>query len=626
MKYSVLVLVSLSAASVLAEEAPPVRQVTANVTLEKGAVIRTPLVIAADNLVIDGNGATLQGPGEPGKLKTFIGAGISARGRSNIVIRNLKVKGFESGLVADNGKAWIIEDCDFSDNYHDPDYGWGDYKRVGGIIFTGMSGCTIRRNKANRVWNGLDLWESNENIIEGNDFSHCSNVCLKLWRACANKVVDNNLSYGLRISPGEVHARDSTSVLIETGSDNNRFERNDVTHGGDGIFIRVLNGWCSRGNVFIENDCSYANNNGFEAWSPDNTYIRNKSNHCSYGFWLGGSDHTVLIGNEAAFNGRPDGFHNAPEPDFIHGGIVIVGGSGTHTLIDGNYCHDNNGAGIVFRGDLGTKGKKWKMYHLVVQNNRIENNKWGLFARFTDWLDLSNNQYKGNEKEELLEDVAHLSRREPDPQHKEAPKAVIAGPSRAAVGQQVSFDASGSKDPAGRPLQFRWEVGGKEYTGPKVTHTFDAPGFYRVGVTATNGYLAGLAFIDFYAAQPVNEPATLDTPGGRSPRAEGPTLRVPGVSRVEGSRASHCVAANSRSARSGTSNRKWPVHWSSASSSSVRRSINSVPRPASCKTEATARFRGLCRPLPLPCAKRTTAVAPAGRTRSPSSLTGPAGI
>ena len=79
--------------------------------------------------------------------------------------------------------------------------------------------------------------------------------------------------------------------------------RNDITQGGDGIFIRVLNGWVSRGNVFVENDTSYANNNCIESWSPGNTYIRNKANHGSYGFWLGGSDQTVLIGNEAAFNG-----------------------------------------------------------------------------------------------------------------------------------------------------------------------------------------------------------------------------------------------------------------------------------------------------------------------------------
>jgi len=68
-------------------------------------------------------------------------------------------------------------------------------------------------------------------------------------------------------------------------------------------------------------------------------------------FWLGGSDQTRLIGNEAAYNGLPDGFHNAPEPGFRHGGIVIVGGPSSHTVLDGNHCHHNNGGGIVFRGN-----------------------------------------------------------------------------------------------------------------------------------------------------------------------------------------------------------------------------------------------------------------------------------
>lgn len=502
---SVLIIGVFLAAPARAEGPMVVRQ---SITLEKNAVLTAPLVIAADGITVDGNGATIQGPGQAGNPASFQGAGVSADGRSRVTIRNLKVRGFERGLEAMNGREWTIENCDFSDNYHDPSYGWGDYRRVGGLILTGMEKCTIRGSRANRVWNGLDLWESHDNTIENNDFSRCSNVCLKMWLSCRNVVRDNNLSYGLRISPGEVHARDSTSVLLETGSNDNRFEGNDITHGGDGVFIRVLNGWCSTGNVFVENDCSYANNNGFESWSPDNTYIRNKANHCSFGFWLGGSDHTVLIGNEAAFNGRPDGFHNAPEPDFIHGGIVIVGGSGTHTVIDGNHCHDNNGAGIVFRGDLGTRGAKWKMHHLIVQNNRLENNKWGLFARFTDWLDLAGNTFNDNEQDELLEEVTNLTRREADPKGRPAPTAVLEGPQRVEVGRPVRFDASASHDADGRPLQFRWDAGGTVYTTSRIEHTFGEPGFYRVGVTVTNGYLAGLAFRDVYAVRPGDEIAT----------------------------------------------------------------------------------------------------------------------
>ena len=201
-----------------------------------------------------------------------------------------------------------MEGCDFSDNFHDPEFGWGERKPMGGMVLTRISKSVIRNNKANRVWDGLSLIESDDNEVAANDLSHCSDVCLKMWIACRNVIRDNNLSYGLRIKPGEVHARDSTSVLVESGSNDNRFYRNNITHGGDGVFIRVLNGWVSTGNLFIENDCSYANNNGFEAWSPGNTYVRNQANHCSYGFWLGGSDQTVLTENEAAYNGQPDGF------------------------------------------------------------------------------------------------------------------------------------------------------------------------------------------------------------------------------------------------------------------------------------------------------------------------------
>ena len=116
--------------------------------------------------------------------------------------------------------------------------------------------------------------------------------------------------------------------------------------GGDGIFIRVLNGWVSTGNVFVENDCSYANNNCVEAWSPRSTWIRNKANHGSYGFWLGASDQTRLEGNVASYNGDPAGHHNSPHlPGAGHAGIVFMFGPSSHTIARGNTCVGNNGAG-----------------------------------------------------------------------------------------------------------------------------------------------------------------------------------------------------------------------------------------------------------------------------------------
>ncbi len=262
------------------------------------------IVIRASHITLDGRGARIVGA-TAGNPREFQGVAISAKGVSRVTLKNLRVQGWETGLKIEDGSQWSIENCDLSDNFHDPEFGWGENGRRGGIVLEKVKHSTLRKNKANRVWDGCVLVQSDDNTLEDNDFSHTSNTCLKLWNSCRNQIRHNVLSYGIRIKPGEVHARDSTSVLVESGSNDNRFLDNDCTHGGDGVFIRVLNGWVSTGNVFERNDCSYANNNCVEAWAPRNTYLHNKANHGSYGFWLGASDQTVLIGNEASFNGDP---------------------------------------------------------------------------------------------------------------------------------------------------------------------------------------------------------------------------------------------------------------------------------------------------------------------------------
>lgn len=490
----------------------PTLTVTNDLTLEAGAILNARLVVAASHITIDGRGATLVGPGTPGDPASLenAGVGVAIAGGTGVTVRDLKVKGFATGLHIRDSSAFRIVQCDFSDNYHNPAHGWGELPARGGILIERSHHGLIEQCRANRVWDALHLIDSDDHLIQDNDFSHCSNTCGKLWHARRNRWLRNNLSYGIRIdrAAGEVHARDSTCVLIETGSDDNYFYRNDITHGGDGLFVRVLNGWVSRGNVFIENDCSYANNNCIESWSPGNTYIRNRANHGSYGFWLGGSDQTVLIGNEAAFNGRPDGFHQAPEPGFGHGGIVIVSGSSSHTVIEGNDCHDNHGAGLVFRGDVGSQGRRWRTHHWIVQQNRFANNRWGIWGRWGDWIHLANNIVTNNPEGNYLEDVSRLRQPASDPSVTLAPRAVLRAPLRAAAGQPVEFDARDSVDPAGRALTFDWHLGDATSAEALVRHRYNLPGYYRVGLTVHNGVLAALAYRDLIVADLREDPAT----------------------------------------------------------------------------------------------------------------------
>jgi parallel beta-helix repeat protein len=491
-----------------AEVTTPEIVVTNDLVLDKGAILPARLIVRGSHVTIDGNGATLTGPGMVGDTKSLeaAGVGILIAGATDVTVKNLKVRGFATGLIVRDAEAVAVSDCDFSDNYHNPKHGWGELPARGGILVERSRHCVFRNNHANRVWDGVHLVDSDDNLIADNDFSHCSNTCAKLWKSCRNKFLNNNLSYGIRIdrAAGEVHARDSTSVLIETGSDDNTWYRNDITHGGDGVFIRPLNRWVSRGNVFVENDTSYANNNCVESWSPGNTFIRNKANHGSYGFWLGGSDQTVLIGNEAAFNGLTNGYHNAPEGGFHHGGIVIVGGPASHTRIEGNDLHDNNGAGIAFRGDGESKGRKWRTEHWIIQQNRIANNRIGIWGRWGDAILLAGNVFSNNPQGNVIQDVSNLIDLPPASPGTVAPIATLLGPQVVAVGQLERFDASLSRDLGGRTLGFTWWLEGVR-AGSQATleRKFDRPGFHRLSLTVDNGALGALAWRDLMIVQPV---------------------------------------------------------------------------------------------------------------------------
>lgn len=470
-------------------------QITTDTVLTPADVHNTRIVVAASNVTIDGQGLELIGPGIPGNLDSFekTGEAVLVDGYTNVTIRNLKARGFEIGLAMRNCKAPKVERCEFSHNYSNADFGWGELPPRGGMVLENVRWGVFRSNKANDVWDALSLRDCDDNLFLENDLAHATNTCAKLWNSSRNKFLENDLSYGIRIdrAKGEVHARDSTSVLIESGSNDNYFYGNDITHGGDGVFIRPLNGWVSTGNVFVENDTSHANNNCVESWSPGNTYVRNIANHGSYGFWLGGSDRTVLIGNEASYNGLPTGYHNAPEAIFGHGGIVIVGGSSTHTLIEGNRAVGNNGGGIVFRGD---KDGSWSTEHWIVQNNRLEENQWPIWGRYGNWITIGPNNRRGNANPDSVEETVNLVT--PAGKGQKPPVAVLRGPSRAAVGQEVAFDASASTG-----KEYTWQIEGRTYTTATVKHRFEAPGFYRVGVNVVSDGLADMAWRDVIVSE-----------------------------------------------------------------------------------------------------------------------------
>lgn len=86
------------------------------------------------------------------------------------------------------------------------------------------------------------------------------------------------------------------------------------------------------------------------------------------------------------------------------------------------------------------------------------------------------------------------------------PVADPGGPYNGAVGEEITFDASGSFDPEGIITSYYWDFGdGTNDTGKTVTHSYSQRGFYTVTLTVTDetgkqGTTETAALIDLWKA------------------------------------------------------------------------------------------------------------------------------
>ncbi len=144
-----------------AVEAPETLVVTNSLALKKGATLEVRLVVRASNVTIEGEGATLQGAGRLGDVKSLeqAGVGVFLEGCVNVTVRNLKARGFATGLLARDARGLLVEGCDFSENYDNPKHGWGELPPRGGLLFERVEKSVVRKTRANRVWDGLHLVE-----------------------------------------------------------------------------------------------------------------------------------------------------------------------------------------------------------------------------------------------------------------------------------------------------------------------------------------------------------------------------------------------------------------------------------------------------------------------------------
>jgi len=131
-----------------------------------------------------------------------------------------------------------------------------------------------------------------------------------MYRSSHNKIGDNRLNFNVRGYSHGIFNRgqDSAGILVFEQCNDNFFQNNSVTHGGDGFFLWAGQTTMDKGtggcndNLLFNNDFSYAPANGIEVTFSRNKISNNKIRECDYGIWGGYSFNTRIADNKFSDN------------------------------------------------------------------------------------------------------------------------------------------------------------------------------------------------------------------------------------------------------------------------------------------------------------------------------------
>lgn len=305
------------------------------------------LTIKGDNVVVDFQGATLQGTPASVQPDQRKGTGLVILGK-NVTVRNLKIRGYKVALAAWNVPGLKLYNVDASYNWKqhllstlDREDGadWmsfhrnekDEWLRYGAAFY--LRGCDNFEVKGCRAVGGqcgLMLMESNNGTAWNNDFSFLSAIGLAMYLSSGNRIMHNNIDWCVRgYSHGKWNrGQDSAGVLIYEQSNHNVFAYNSVTHGGDGFFLwagqttmDTGKGGCND-NLLYGNDWSHAPTNGIEATFSRNNFVNNLILECWHGIWGGYSYESKVVGNVFGLNAEAiaweHGQDNTVEANVFH--------------------------------------------------------------------------------------------------------------------------------------------------------------------------------------------------------------------------------------------------------------------------------------------------------------------
>ncbi len=286
------------------------------------------LIIEGNDMVVDFNGAELQGASADKRPDEFSGIAILIRNSRNVTVKNLVVKGYKVAIIARSSVQLTLENCDLSYNFrqrlnstqekedisdwmsyhHNEQDEWLRYGAA--MYFKDCSFFIIKNCRVTGGQNALMMMRCTDGLVTQNDFSFNSGIGIGMYRSSRNIVQNNRIIFNVRGYSHGVYQRgqDSAGILVYEQSHSNHFLSNNVTHGGDGFFLWAGQttmdsgtGGCND-NILSGNDFSYAPTNGIEVTFSSNYISQNRIVECDHGIWGGYSYQTTIRENQFAGN------------------------------------------------------------------------------------------------------------------------------------------------------------------------------------------------------------------------------------------------------------------------------------------------------------------------------------
>jgi len=381
------------------------------------------LVIAADRVTLDGNGALIIGAAGQGR-------GVSIDQRTGVTVKNLRLIGFYHGIWVNASANITIADNQVTRTHELPapdtflDVWLPREQAYGGAIFlSGVIDSFVIGNDVRHQQNGIMLYGCNRVEVSRNDASYNSGAGILLYESSENVIEDNTADFCCRIYSTDPTGRsyhngaDAAALVIMCSSSRNIVRNNRLRSSGDGVFLGgfhkdQIKVPCND-NLFEDNDASYSPNIAFEAtFSQRNVFRNNRAEHCAYGFWLGWSSHTTVEGNAIRGNriagvAIEHGHHNVISGNAIeHNGVGVQlwvnanGRRGTGVfrqfypecaesyetkVISNTLIHNDFGVRAWTERDASYAGPR--CHHFVIHGNTVRDNRVGVqFERVRDSL------------------------------------------------------------------------------------------------------------------------------------------------------------------------------------------------------------------------------------------------